>query len=337
MWRGALVMGLAVVVAGPTHRDGTAMNGAHSSGGVLAVVNQKEHSVEFVDPATRTIVGTVSVGVNGHEIAASPDGKTLYVPIYGNAGVGRPGTDGSTIDVIDVAGRRVVRTINLGRPLRPHKPAFGPDGMLYVSGELAEAIEVIDPATGKVVGQVPTGAEQSHMFVLTRDGKRAYSANVGPGTVSVMDVPGRRTVAVIAVAKTVQRMAISNDQRWVFTSDEDQPRVAVIDTRTNTLSRWIATGGIPYVTQPTPDGKYLLVAETKGAGGLLEVVDLADWKVTKSFPLAAQQNGGFLLHDGVAYLSEPKAGTIEVLDLKSWKLEEPIRMTLGVDGLAWAR
>jgi DNA-binding beta-propeller fold protein YncE len=337
MWRGLVAMGLAVVVTGPTHRDTAAMNGAHSPGGVLAVVNQKEHSVEFVDPATRTIVGTVSVGVNGHEIAASPDGKTLYVPIYGNAGVGRPGTDGSTIDVIDVAGRRVVRTINLGRPLRPHKPAFGPDGMLYVSGELAQAIEVIDPATGKVVGQVPTGAEQSHMFVLTRDGKRAYSANVGPGTVSVMDVPGRRTVAVIAVAKTVQRMAISNDQRWVFTSDEDQPRVAVIDTRTNTLSRWIATGGIPYVTQPTPDGKYLLVAETKGAGGLLEVVHLADWKVTKSFPLAAQQNGGFLLHDGVAYLSEPKAGTIEVLDLKSWKLEEPIRMTLGVDGLAWAR
>jgi YVTN family beta-propeller protein len=310
------------------------MNGAQ---GVLAVVNQKEHSVEFVDPATRTIVGTVSVGVNGHEIAASPDGKMLYVPIYSNVGVGLAGTNGQTIDVIDAAAMKKVGTIDLGRPLRPHKPAFGPDGMLYVSGELAEAIEVVDVKKGRVVGEVPTGAKESHIFVLTRDGRRAYTANVGPGSVSVLDVPGRRTIAVIPVAKKVQRMALSIDERWAFTSDEDAPRVAAIDTRTNTLGRWIATGGIPYVTQPTPDGRYLLVAETKGAGGLLEVVDLAEWKVVKEFPLAAQQNGGFLLHDGVAYLSEPKAGTIEVLDLKSWKLKEPIRMTPGVDGLAWAR
>ena len=332
MVRGVAVMVLAVLAA-----SGAAREGSVAPGGVLAVVNQKEHSVEFVDTAARKVVGTVSVGVNGHEIAASPDGKMLYVPIYSNVGVGVAGTNGQTIDVIDAESMKKVATIDLGRPLRPHKPAFGPDGMLFVSGELAEAIEIIDVKKGTVVGEVPTGAKESHIFVLTRDGKRAYTANVGPGSVSVLDVPGRKTITVIPVAKKVQRMALSNDERWAFTSDEDAPRVAVIDTQSNKVSRWIATGGIPYVTQPTPDGKYLLVAETKDQGGLLEVVDLTSWKVTKSFPLAAQQNGGFLLHSGVAYLSEPKAGTIEVLDLKSWKLEEPIRMTLGVDGLAWAR
>jgi YVTN family beta-propeller protein len=334
MVRSVLVLGLAMVAVLPTHRDEAAMNGAH---GVLAVVNQKEHSVEFVDPASRKLVGTVSVGVNGHEIAASPDGKMLYVPIYSNVGVGLPGTNGQTIDVIDAAAMKKVATIDLGHPLRPHKPAFGPDGMLYVSGELDEALVVVDVNKRAVVGEVPTGAKESHMFVLTRDGKRGYTANVGSGSVSAVDVAGRKTIAVIPVAKKVQRMAISTDERWVFTSDQDQPRVAVIDTKSNSVSRWIATGGIPYVTQPTPDGKSLLVAETKDNGGLLEVVDLASGKIVKSFPLAAQQNGGFLLHDGLAYLSEPKGGTIEVLDLKNWKLEEPIRLTLGVDGLAWAR
>jgi len=290
-----------------------------------------------VDVQSRKVAWTVSVGVNGHEVAASPDGKLLYVPIYGNAGVGRAGTDGSTIDVIDVATHQVA-TIDLGRPLRPHKPVFGPDGLLYVTGELAQAVLIVDPKTRKLVGEVPTGAKESHIVAMTRDGKTGYTANVGPGSVSVLDIQGRRTIAVIPVAKTVQRMSISNDERWAFTSDEDQPRIAVIDTKTNKLARWIPTGGISYVTQPTADGKYLLAAETKPDGkGLLEVIDLATSAVVKSFPLGPRENGGFLLHGGKAYLSEPLAGTIQVLDTKTLTLEQPIVMTLGVDGLAWAK
>jgi YVTN family beta-propeller protein len=339
MVRLGLVALLSVVAVVPTHRGETAMNGAHGTGGMLAVVNQTEHSVLFVDVTTHETVGTVQIGVNGHEAAASPDGKTLFVPIYGNAGVGRAGTDGSTIDVIDVASRKLVRTIELGRALRPHKAVFGPDGMLYVSGELADAVLVVEPKSGRVVGEVPTGAQESHMFALTKDGKRAYSANVGGGTVSVMDVAGRKTIAVIPVSKKVQRMALSNDERWVFTSDQEKPEVAVIDTATNKVSRMMPTMGIPYVTMPTPDGKYLLVAESTGAepagAGVLEVFDLATWKAVKSLPLPCAQNGGFVVHEGKVYLSEPLGGRIEVVDLKTMTLEKPIVKTLGVDGLAW--
>ena len=305
--------------------------------GLLAVVNQKEHSVEMVDVGSRKVAWTVSVGVNGHEVAASPDGKKLYVPIYGNSGVGKPGTDGSTIDVIDVSAKKVVATIDLGRPLRPHKDVLGPDGMLYVTGELAEAVLIVDPKARKVVGEVPTGAKESHIVAMTRDGKMGYTANVGAGSVSVLDMKARRTIAVIPVAKTVQRMSISNDERWAFTSDESQPRIAVIDTKSNTVAHWIATSGVSYVTQPTPDGKYLLAAEDKGGKGLLEVIDLSTWAVVKSYPLAPRENGGFLIHGGKIYLSEPLAGTIQVLDAKTLALEQPIVMTLGVDGLAWAK
>ena len=314
---------------------GTAMAAGQGTG-LLAVANQKEHSVEMVDVATRKIAWTVSVGVNGHELAASPDGKTVYVPIYGNSGVGKPGTDGSTVDVVDVASHKVT-TWDLGRPLRPHKPVMGPDGMLYVTGELAEAVLILDPKTGKVVGEVPTGAKESHILAMTKDGKLGFTANVGPGSVSILDMKAKKTLAVLPVSKTVQRMSISNDEKWAFTSDESMPRIAVIDVKQKRVARWVDTGGISYVTQPTADGKYLLAAEsTKDGKGLLEVISISKWEVVKSYPLAARQNGGFLIHGDKIYLSEPLAGTIQVLDAKTLKLDEPIVMSLGVDGLTWA-
>ena len=77
-------------------------------------------------------------GITGHEVAASPDGQTAYVPIYGNSGVGRPGTNGRTMAVIDLASRRVVRTLDFDKPLRPHCAVFGPKNrLLYVTTELS--------------------------------------------------------------------------------------------------------------------------------------------------------------------------------------------------------
>src|SRR5712672_4776005 len=159
---------------------------APSSPGVLVVANQKEHTVLLVDPEARHELAKISVGVNGHEVAVSPDSHFAYVPIYGNSGVGKPGTDGATIDIVDIQQRKLAATIELGKPLRPHQPTFGPDGLLYVSAELANAVAIIDPTSRKVVAEAPTGQPESHMFVLSKDGHRAYTSNVHVGTVSVV-------------------------------------------------------------------------------------------------------------------------------------------------------
>src|SRR3989441_6699347 len=120
------------------------------AGGLLVVANQKEHTVLVVDPDNRRELAKIAVGVNGHEVVVSNNGRFAYVPIYGNSGVGKPGTDGSTIDVIDLQERQLAATIDLGKPLRPHRAEFGPDGLLYVTAELANAVDVIDPSTRKI-------------------------------------------------------------------------------------------------------------------------------------------------------------------------------------------
>ena len=158
----------------------------------LLVANQADHTLLIIDPASRKTVATVGVDINGHEVIASPDGQFAYVPIYGNSGVGKPGTDGSTVEVIDIAAGRAVHIIDLGKPTRPHCAKFGPDGLLYVSAELAKAVDVIDPRTRKLLAELPTGQMDSHMLVLSPDGSRVYTANVFAGNISVVDVPDRK-------------------------------------------------------------------------------------------------------------------------------------------------
>jgi YVTN family beta-propeller protein len=301
---------------------------------LLLVANQGDHTLLILDPDTRTQIAKISVGVNGHEVIASPDGRFAYVPIYGNAGVGKPGTDGSTIDVIDVQKHELATTIDLGKPLRPHCAKFGPDGMLYVSAELDNALAIVDLATKKIISEVPTGVTQSHMFVLTPDGRRGYTSNVSTGTVSVVDVAKRSLITTIEVAKHVQRISISPDGRWVFTHDQDDPRIAVIDTTTNKISSWIPLPTTVYSSQPTPDGKWLVA---NAASGKIYVVSLDKMQVAETYDIPPAIGEVLISQDGrIAYVSCPQAGTIEVLNLQTHKLETPFKLTKGVDGLAWA-
>jgi YVTN family beta-propeller protein len=305
-----------------------------ASHGLLVVANQFEHTALLVDPETRREVAKIVVGVNGHEVAVSKDGRFAYVPIYGNSGVGKPGTDGASIDVVDVRERKLAYTIDLGKPLRPHEPRIAPDGQLYVTAELSQSLDAIDPASRKVVAENPTGQPESHMFVITPDGNRAYTANVHVGTVSVVDLVHHSVITTIPVSKTVQRISIQPDGRYVFTHDQEAPRIAVIDTSSNKVSGWIDLPESAYSSEPTPDGAWLVAAGLKGH---IFVIDLHSRKLAKTFDAPTALGKVLVRPDGaVAYISFLTAGKIEVLDLKSWQLQPSIDLTPGVDGMAWA-
>jgi YVTN family beta-propeller protein len=300
----------------------------------LLVANQGDHTLLIIDPATRKTIAKVGVDINGHEVIASPDGKYAYVPIYGNAGVGSPGTDGSTVQVIDIAAGRAVRIINLDKPARPHCAKFGPDGLLYVSAELTKSVDVIDPRTEKIVAQVPTGQLDSHMFVITPDGGRAYTANVFEGNVSVLDLHKHSLITTIPVAGRVQRISISPDGHRVYTHDQQKPRIAVIDTGTNAIAEWWDVPSVVYSSAVTADGKWLIA---NALSGKLFVIDTSTGKVVHGYDIPAASGEVIVAPDGShAYASCPQAGTIEVLNLAKWELEKPIELTKGVDGLAFA-
>src|ERR1017187_9201544 len=249
--------------------SGSALNasepGGNIVGGLLLVANKGNQTLGIIDPTAGIQIATVAEdGATGHEVAASPDGKQAFVPIYGNAGVGKAGTDGRFLRVIDLRARRVVDTVDFGKGVRPHCAVFGPrNGLLYVTTELDNSVTVIDPQALKVVGTIPTGQTESHMLAITRAGRRGYTSNVGPGTVSVLDLAAKKLLAVIPLSTITQRISLSVDDRWVFTADQTKPRLAIIDTATNAFRAWVALPGVAYGTATTPDGKWLVVAMSR--------------------------------------------------------------------------
>jgi len=305
--------------------------------GRLLVAQKGEQSLAILDPAAGKVLGAVAEGgVTGHEVIASPDGRMAYVPIYGNSGVGKPGTDGHTILAIDIATQKVVNSFEFDHGVRPHCPVFGPkDGLLYVTTELDKTITQFDPKTLKVVGTLPTGQAESHMLALSHDGKRGYTANVGPGTVSVLDIAARKVVKIIPISGNTQRIAISPDDRWVFTADQTKPQLAAIDTATNSVSRWIPLEGIAYGTAPTPDGRWLLV--TLPEQNKIAVVDLKTMQVVRSVATGTNPQEVVVQPDGkAAYVSCITGNQVAQIDLVNWKLARLIQTGKATDGLAWA-
>jgi DNA-binding beta-propeller fold protein YncE len=306
--------------------------------GRLLVANKGDQSLGIIDPDSAAQVAEVPEGgVTGHEVTASPDGKRAYVPIYGNSGVGKPGTDGTNMVVIDLATRKVVGNVDFGHGVRPHCPVFGPkNGLLYVTTELDRSISIIEPKTLKIIGSIPTDQPESHMLALTHDGRRGYTANVGPGTVSVLDMDARKTVAVIPISGQTQRIAVSMDDRFAFTSDQTKPQLAVIDTATNKVKTWVALPAPGYGTAPTPDGKYLVVAVP--AANKVAVVDLGSMKVTHTIDVPRAPQEVLIPPTGhVAYVSCDSSGKVAVIDLSNWTTAKLINAGKGADGLAWAQ
>jgi len=329
-----ITAGVVLLVAGMVPGAVPAM----AQSGTLLVANQGDHTLSLIDAAAGKQIAAVPVGgVTGHEVAVSADGKLAFVPIYGDSGVGRAGTDGSSMSVIDLAARKVVGTVDFGHGVRPHMPLVEPaTGMLYVTTELDKAVTVIDPKTLKIVGKIATGQDQSHMLVVSHDGKRGYTANVGPGTVSVLDMSGRKTVAVIPVSGATQRISMSRDGSMVFTADQKKPQMAVIDTATNTVKSWIPLPAVGYGSAVTFDGRWLLVQ--MGSVKQVAVVDLGTMKVARTIDVAAGSGEILMRPDGkVAYVSCPVDGKVAEIDLTDWKVTRLIDAGNKADGLAWVK
>jgi YVTN family beta-propeller protein len=108
--------------------------------------------------------------------------------------------------VIDLTGRSVARTIPLDKP--PRDLEFGQDGKsVYFTKAGVNAVEVLDPASDKVVAEIPTGASPHYVNYL-RGTTLGMAVVQGPGELLLFDPVTNLPVRTITVGGQPRKVVV---------------------------------------------------------------------------------------------------------------------------------
>ncbi|MFJ8645557.1 YncE family protein [Streptomyces sp. NPDC093546] len=307
---------------------------------VLAVVSQSGPTVTFFDAVTYERLGEVAVPREPHELCFDAARRRLYCTItyrsgYYHANTGRA----RELVVIDPDERRVVDIVDLAPEWAPHGVALDPAGeLLWLSveayGSEEGALVALDAQSLKPVRRVPVGAPGPHWFVLTPDGRRAYTANKEAPFVSVVDVRSGALVDRVEAPGGSEGIAVSGDGRYVYAAGPKgtfggEPAadagVRVIDTSTGAVVRTLPAEGLVFPVHTTSTGLVLAGELRVTAGGsalgaqgpgLLHVYDGFEERArleVGAFPLTITSSP-----DGrYGYVAAVTSSTVTVVDLEA--------------------
>ena len=199
------------------------------------------------------------------------------------------------------------------------------------------------------------------MVAVSPDGRRAYTANMGSGTVSVIDLERGALVRHLSLGVVVEGddaagypdmstatgvlpegIAVSPDGRLLWVGDNRHARVFAFDTANLGAGAVadIATGAVPIRVLTSPDGRWVV---TSNAGnGTLTIIDAAQRTeartITVSGEQPAQQVTILFSPDGRRiYAAETGRNLVAEVDLASGRILRRLPAGANGDGLAIAQ
>src|SRR3954467_13786670 len=155
--------------------------------------------------------------------------------------------------------------------------AWAQTARIYVTNSAGDNIQVIDPATNKVV-QVIEGIEAAHGIDFSPDGKRVYVSNESEATLDVFDAASGRLTAKVKLSGHPNNIATTKDGARVVVGIAEEPgALDVIDTRALKVAKSIPVNGRLHNVYITPDNKYVVTGSIRSK--ILTVIDLATEKI----------------------------------------------------------
>ncbi|MBZ5604127.1 MAG: beta-propeller fold lactonase family protein [Acidobacteriia bacterium] len=150
-------------------------------------------------------------------------------------------------------------------------PLIGGSIRIWQTNSAGDDVDVIDPATNKVVLKVKD-IEVPHGVTFSPDGKRAYISCESEKTLIAVDTKTGKHLGAAPLSGHPNNISISNDGRRVFVAIVQQPgAVDVIDTASMKNIKTIRVKGGVHNTYVTPDGKHVLAGSI--AGKVLTVIN----------------------------------------------------------------
>ncbi|MES3033778.1 MAG: hypothetical protein V4813_07255 [Gemmatimonadota bacterium] len=304
--------------------------GGIAQSGTLVITNKSPATATLLDVASGTVLATLPTGQGPHEVVVSRDGSVAVVTDYGAQ------VAGSSLTVIDVPGKRVVRTITLGEYRRPHGIVMLPgDSLVAVTSETNGVLLIVHVARGDVIRAIPTTQRGSHMVGVTGDGTRAWTGNIGSNTVSELDLVSGTFLRTIDVPAQPEAINVTPDGREVWVGSNSTGTVSVVNVATAAVAP-AATGlGWPYRVAYSPDTALVLLPDLRGE--TLRFVDRKTRAERHRLALPGTGPQGIVISpDGRhAFLSLSARGVVAVIDLAQQRVVREIAAGETPDGVAF--
>ncbi len=343
---GLALWGILLVVSGGSTRE---LPAGDRPDGTLIVLNKSDASAWLIRLSDGKTFAALPTGDGPHEVAVSPDGKLAVVTNYGGK------TAGNTLTVIDLPRKAVRKTIHLGTYTRPHGIVFFSDGRrVTVTAEAQKALLVVDIPSGNILQAIPTDQETSHMVALSPDERRAFVANIGSGSVSVVDLRAGRLETILPTGAGAEGIALTPDGRHLWVTNRAEDSLAIIDATHLNLLRKVPCPGFPIRVHMYPQSPVALVSCARAGK-----VYAFDWKsgklqATVAMNVTAVEDTtsrlfrgvfgespvpiGVLIHPSgkTAYVANSNADVVVEIDLNTWNIVRFFSTGKQPDGLGYS-
>jgi YVTN family beta-propeller protein len=295
--------------------------------------NSAGDNVHIIDPATNTVVGTITGIEAGHGAGVSPNGSRIYVSDEAQ----------STLDVVDGKTFDVVKRIALSG--HPNNMAVGKDGRRVYVG-IAQApggVDVIDTEALQRVKTIPTKGAIHNAYV-TPDGKYVVAGSIPGKTINVIDAKTEEPAWVIEMDLGIRPMTFNanpdGSTKWIFAQLTGFNGFAVIDFATRKEIARIKNPDLPPGKSTVPEGSDPSHGMAVTADGKTLVVCsrlnnyLYSYSLPELKPIGGAELGGkgagwvTLTPDGKsAYVANPVTNDVSVVDVATMK--EVARIPVG--------
>jgi YVTN family beta-propeller protein len=242
--------------------------GPHAVADTLLVVRKSADALDFVDPGSGLRLERVAVGHAPHEVSVSPDGRLAVVSNYGTAD-----EPGSTVSIVDLERPRELRRIDLAPHKRPHGVQWYAPDRIAVTTEGSQHLLVVDPHAERIVQALPTRQEVSHMVAVTPDGRRAFVANIGSGSLTALTVDAEESGAPRSITSGAgtEGLAVHPNGRQVWALARTEGALSWYDVQSLERLGRLELPGIPIRIAFSPNGTRAYV--TRAAAGDVVALD----------------------------------------------------------------
>jgi DNA-binding beta-propeller fold protein YncE len=190
----------------------------------------------WLDPAGQLLRKRyeVQTGSNPKQVAFTPNGKQLWVPLLGSRGV----------QVFDTASGAKLATIPLGATGGAVEVIFTKDGgRAYVSQMETASVYEIDTATRKVLRRLVTGGSWTKVLLLSADEQTLWAANWVSDDISEFDLKTGVVKRRIRTVDTPRGLALDPSGAALWVAGFDGGELARIDLASGTQAIVQRTGG----------------------------------------------------------------------------------------------